>query len=84
MREKSKRNSIATVELIEKTGQVRNEDYRAECYGVFTKEMDYWFTGLVSVCHTLAKEKFQELKQAEVPCELVNAMADEVIDAYRM
>jgi hypothetical protein len=61
-----------------------HENYVVECYGVFTAEIDYWFSGFVSVCRALAFEQFALCKQADVPCEIVDAMADEVLDSYRM
>ena len=79
-----KRNSIATVEYIEKTGLVRNEDYRAECYGVFTQKIDMWFSGFVSVCHDLAWKQFHAYKEANIPCELVDALKDEAIASFKM
>jgi hypothetical protein len=61
-----------------------DENYVVECYGVFTAEIDYWFSGFVSVCRALAFEQFALCKQVDVPCEIVDAMADEVLDSYRM
>jgi hypothetical protein len=55
-----------------------------QCYGVFTEETDYWFSGFVSVCYALAREKVDALKAANVPCEFVEAIQDEAIDHYRM
>jgi hypothetical protein len=87
MMKRSNQNLVATIEQIEKTGRIRrslDEDYVVECYGVFTEHVDYWFSGLVSICKELAFEQFAACKHADIPCEIVDAMADEVIDSYRM
>lgn len=78
----SQRNTIAQVEVIEKTGQRRNQAYVAKCYGVFTPIMDYWYSGFPSVCLLMAQNMFASFKQDGVACELIDAIRNESLDEF--